>query len=146
MIPRVVLDTNVVVSALLKPQSLEDQVLRLALAGKLALCTSPDVLAEYARVLPRPKFKLKPREVGTILEELQRASIVFHPVRTLRISRHESDNRFYECAAAAQAAFLVTGNTRHFPKAYRTTRVVTARQLLELLASDTAFPSPALLP
>src|ERR1035438_9097901 len=50
MIPRVVLDTNVVVSALLKPHGLEDQVLRLALAGRLLLCVSPDVLAEYGRV------------------------------------------------------------------------------------------------
>lgn len=49
MIPRVVLDTNVVVSALLKPQGLEDQILRLALAGRLLLCTSPAVLAAFSR-------------------------------------------------------------------------------------------------
>ena len=61
MIPRVVLDTNVVVSALLKPNGLEDQVLRLALAGRLLLCLSPEVLVEYARVLASPKFKFQPR-------------------------------------------------------------------------------------
>ena len=60
MTPRVVLDTNIVVSALLKPQGLEDQVLRLALSGKVEYYTSLAVLAEYALVLPRPKLKLRP--------------------------------------------------------------------------------------
>lgn len=52
MIPRVVLDTNVIVSGLLKPGSVPDQVLRLALSGHFALYTSPAVLDEYAKVLP----------------------------------------------------------------------------------------------
>jgi predicted nucleic acid-binding protein len=41
--------------------------------------------------------------------------------------------RFYECAAAAYADFIVTGNTRHFPKARGKTRIITIRQLLELV-------------
>jgi putative PIN family toxin of toxin-antitoxin system len=135
MIPRVVLDTNVVVSALLKPQGQEDQVLRLALAGRLLLCVSPQVLAEYARVLPRPKFKLQPEEIATALRQLEKAGSLFHPVQTLKISDHEPDNRFYECSDAAQAAFLVTGNLKHFKKDYHGTKIVNARKLLDLLAT-----------
>ena len=135
MIPRVVLDTNVVVSALLKPQGLEDQVLRLALAGRLLLCLSPDVLAEYARVLSSPKFKFQPEEVATALRQLEKSGSLFSPVRTLKISEHEPDNRFYECADAAQAAFLITGNLKHFKKDYQTTKIVNARKLLDLLAT-----------
>jgi putative PIN family toxin of toxin-antitoxin system len=135
MIPRVVLDTNVVVSALLKSQGLEDQVLRLALAGRLLLGTSPAVLEEYARVLPSQKFKLRPKEIVTTLKQIEKASSLFHPTDTLRLSDHESDNRFYECAEAAQANFLITGNLKHFKKDYRGTRVVNARQLLDLMAS-----------
>jgi putative PIN family toxin of toxin-antitoxin system len=135
MIPRVVLDTNVVVSALLKSQGLEDQVLRLALAGRLLLCTSPAVLEEYARVLPSPKFKLRPEEIATTLKQLQKAGSCYHPADTLKISDHESDNRFYECAEAAQANFLITGNLKHFKKDYKGTRIVNARQLLDLMAS-----------
>jgi putative PIN family toxin of toxin-antitoxin system len=135
MIPRVVLDTNVVVSALLKPHGLEDQVLRLALAGRLLLCVSPDVLAEYGRVLSSPKFKFQPEEVATALRQLEKASNLFRPTRTLKISTHESDNRFYECADAAQAAFLITGNLKHFKKDYHATKVVNARKLLDLLAT-----------
>jgi uncharacterized protein len=111
MIPRAVIDTNVIVSALLKPQGLEDQVLRLALAGRLLLCTSPAVLAEYARVLLSPKFKLRPEEIGTALNNLEKAGRLVHPTETLRIPEDESDNRFYECAAAAQADSSTSGRT-----------------------------------
>jgi uncharacterized protein len=135
MIPRAVIDTNVIVSALLKPQGLEDQVLRLALAGRLLLCTSPAVLAEYARVLLSPKFKLRPEEIGTALNNLEKAGRLVHPTETLRIPEDESDNRFYECAAAAQADFLITGNLKHFRKDYKSTKVVNARHLLDLMAS-----------
>jgi len=122
MIPRVVLDTNVVVSALLKRQGPEDQIL-------------PLVLAEYGRVLSSPKFKFQPEEVATVLRQLEKAGSLFRPARILEISDHESDNRFYECADAAQAAFLITGNLKHFKKDYQATKIVNARKLLDLLAA-----------
>ena len=135
MIPRVVLDTNVVVSALLKPQGPEDQVLRLALDGRFSLCVSPEVLAEYELVLLRPRLKLKPRQAATVLRQVEVAGSMFHPTEILSISVHEADNRFYECACAAQAAFLVTGNLRHFKSDYQATRIVNSRKLLDLLAT-----------
>jgi putative PIN family toxin of toxin-antitoxin system len=135
MIPRVVLDTNVVVSALLKPNGPEDQVFRLALCGRFMLCLSPEVLAEYGRVLVRPRFKLKPGEAAAALRQVERAGTLFRPTQTLSISDDEGDNRFYECAYAARAAFLVTGNLRHFMRDYQATRVVNARMLLDLLAT-----------
>jgi putative PIN family toxin of toxin-antitoxin system len=135
MIPRVVLDTNVVVSALLKPQGREDQVLRLALAGRLLLCVSPQVLAEYDRVLSSPKFKFQPEEVATALRQLEKAGRLFRPALDLRISDHEPDNRLYECADASQAEFLVTGNLRHFKEDYQATKIVNARKLLDLLVT-----------
>jgi len=136
MIPRVVLDTNVLVSALLKPKGLEDQVFRLALAGQLLLCVSPEVLTEYTRVLAAAKFKLRPEQIDRTLHEVKESASLFHPVRPLKISAHEEDNRFYECAEAAQAAFIVTGNLKHFEKDHGTTRIVNARQLLDLLTTE----------
>ena len=46
------------------------------------------------------------------------------------------DNRFLECAAAAEADYLVTGNKRHFPMQWKKTRIVNARELLHLLAAN----------
>jgi putative PIN family toxin of toxin-antitoxin system len=114
MIPRVVLDTNVVVSALLKPDSLEDQVLRLGLAGRLRLCLSAETLAEYALVLPRPKFKLQPGEVKQALARLRGASTMFSPVRTLGVSKDDPDNRFLECAEAAEATYGLVSQRLNF--------------------------------
>jgi predicted nucleic acid-binding protein len=55
------------------------------------------------------------------------------PTRALSVSPDEADNRFLECAEEAEADYLVTGNKRHFPKRWKTTRVVSARDLLELI-------------
>ena len=127
--PRVVLDTNVVVSAFLRPDGLQNQVLRLALVGNLQLCFSEAVLEEYALV----RFKLRPEEVRAALTKIREAGTMVHPTKTLAVSRDEPDNRFLECAEAAEADYLVTGNTRHFPKSHKATFVVNARQLLALL-------------
>jgi len=133
----VVLDTNVIVSGLLKPRSLEDQVLRLALAGYLALFLSPPILAEYAAVLPRPKLKLKAVEVKRALSGIEKIGTLVQPSRVVKAAKHdEPDNRFLECAETAGADFLITGNLRHFPAQWKTTRVVSARQFLEYFVSS----------
>jgi predicted nucleic acid-binding protein len=69
------------------------------------------------------------------LRQLEKAGSLCRPARVLKISDHECDNRFYECADAAQAEFLITGNRKHFKSDYRTTKIVNARKLLDLLAA-----------
>jgi putative PIN family toxin of toxin-antitoxin system len=141
---RVVLDTNVVVSALLKPQGLEDQVLRLTLSGHVALFLSAEVLAEYALVLPRPKLKLKAAEIEQTLSALKRTGTIVLPRRILQAAKHdELDNRLLECAEADEADFLITGNARHFPSQWNKTRVVNAREFLEHLISSRSKESNA---
>jgi uncharacterized protein len=54
----------------------------------------------------------------------------------VKISPDDSDNRLYECAEAAQADYLVTGNTKHFPVEHGSTKIVTPRQFLEILAES----------
>lgn len=53
--------------------------------------------------------------------------------RTINESVDDADNRFLECAEAARADFLVTGNKRHFPKRWNETQVVNARELVEMI-------------
>jgi putative PIN family toxin of toxin-antitoxin system len=128
---RVVLDTNVVVSAHLNSDGYERHVLDLALAGKLRPVVSEIILAEYEGVLRRPKFGLTARQVGRSMRMLRGAAKVVAPHRELKITQDAADNRFLECAEAGQADYLVTGNQRHFPKQWRQTAVVNARELLE---------------
>ena len=83
------------------------------------------MLQECADVLgDRPDF------VAEIVETCR----LCHPLTELRVIRHEPDNRFLECAEAAQADFLVTGNKRHFPKQWKATKVVNARELLSTIS------------
>jgi uncharacterized protein len=128
---RVVLDTNVIVSALLKPQGTEAAVLLLVLHGMAAVALSEPVLAEYEEVLSRPKFKRPADVVIGLLTDIKSVGHLVRPKHALAVSAHESDNRFLECAEAARADFLITGNTRHFPTEWKTTRVVNARQFIE---------------
>jgi putative PIN family toxin of toxin-antitoxin system len=133
---RVVLDTNVLVSAHLNSEGYERHALDLALAGKLQLAVSEVILAEYAGVLSRPKFAIAPKQVAKSLRLIRSASRIVRPQHELRITNDPADNRFLECAEAARADYLVTGNKRHFPKSWRQTLVVNARELVEWIAPD----------
>jgi putative PIN family toxin of toxin-antitoxin system len=86
------------------------------------MCVSEEVLAEYSVVLGRAKFAgLDPRRVASLLTAIAKAATLVSPANRLGESPDEPDNRFYECAAAAEADYIVTGNTRHFQKPYGTT-------------------------
>ncbi|MGA2391036.1 MAG: putative toxin-antitoxin system toxin component, PIN family [Candidatus Sulfotelmatobacter sp.] len=128
---RVVLDTNVVVSAHLSSEGYERSVLDLALAGKLRMFASEAILREYESVLRRPKFQLNPLSVSRSLRLLRAAAQVVHPYRRLNVAHDPGDNRFLECAEVSAADYLVTGNKRHFPGQWRQTLIVNARELLE---------------
>lgn len=111
----VVYDTNVLVSAVLKPASIPAALVAMAMTRQVQLYVSPPIVAEYTAVLHRPKFGLAPHSVTTFLEELTQAAVLVHPRTRLTAASDEADNRFLECALDAKAAFVVTGNLRHFP-------------------------------
>ncbi len=133
---KVVLDTNVVVSAHLTAGGLEAFVLDLALASKLQLCVSPAILAEYDGVLRRRGFRIDSKRVTQSLRLIRRRAMNVTPTLTLSVSPDPDDNRFLECAEAADADYLVTGNKRHFPAKHRKTLVVNARQLIEIITPE----------
>lgn len=112
---QVVYDTNIVVSAALKPGSIPASLVALAMARHVRLFVSPAILAEYTEVLKRPKFGFNPRTVETFLRDLTRAATRVRPTQRITMASDEPDNRFLECAQAARADYLVTGNKRHFP-------------------------------
>jgi uncharacterized protein len=133
---RVVLDTNIVVSAHLKGEGYERHALDLALAGKLQLAVSESILAEYAGVLSRPKFAIPRRQLAKSLRLIRASARIVRPHHQLMVTRDPADNRFLECAETSRADYLVTGNKRHFPKNWRLTLVVNARELVEFITPD----------
>ncbi len=130
---RVVIDTNVVVSANLIDEGLPASILDLAANKKILMVVSVPVLAEYEKVLSRPRLKLDPIKVKNSLTVIRSTSKLVKPKRMVKKSPDESDNRFYECAEAGKANFLITGNTKDFPESYKGTRIVTPREFIELI-------------
>ena len=113
---KIVLDTNVIVSAFLKPQSIPAKILRLILQEEIQLVANAAILAEYQEVLERPKFFLNQSRVQIILEYLRYRSIFADALPETLTLPDPGDIPFLEAAIAAQADALVTGNVKHFPK------------------------------
>jgi putative PIN family toxin of toxin-antitoxin system len=131
---RAVYDTNVIVSGTLVPGSIPASLLSLAMQGTVQLYLSPAILDEYHAVLLRPKFGFQQNIVKTFLNDLQKTAVMVHPIERITLSPDEPDNRFLECAMAAAAGFLVTGNTKHFPALeYQGTKIVTPAEFAALL-------------
>jgi putative PIN family toxin of toxin-antitoxin system len=131
---RVVLDTNILVSACWKPGGLEAQVAELAITGQITACVSPEVLAEYRDVLSRRKLASVSGRAQQLLNALERVAFSVESTTPITESIDDDDNRFLECAAAAGADYLITGNLRHYPPIWPAphgkTRIVNARTFL----------------
>lgn len=111
---RAVLDTNVLVSAILTPGGPAHQVVQLVLRGDLQLSVDSRVVNEYREVLTRGKFSFSPDLVAEFLETLLAESqeVLSEPLPGRFLD--ETDRAFIEVAVAGQAEVLVTGNKRHF--------------------------------
>ena len=135
--PRVVIDTNVLVSAALAPEGLEAQIFVLVAYRAVELCLSDEVLAEYRSVLARPKFAgIDAKRVSRLLSLVTEEAVMITPPQHLAVSKDEPDNRFLECAVAGRADYIITGNLRDFPKVQGRTKVVNARQFLSLFTGQ----------
>jgi uncharacterized protein len=134
---RVVLDTNVLVSAVISPTGPNAQIFDLIVADKIRPYVTSALIEEYDRVFEYERLQhLDKRRVGKVLRLLNAAAVKVRSRGLLKLSGHESDNRIYECAVAAKAHYIVTENAKHFQQAYKYTKIVNARQLLKLLASQ----------
>jgi len=134
---RVVLDTNVLVSALIKPDSTPELVISLIFEKQAILCVSDAIFTEYEEVLSREKFwSLDLKKVKRFLSRLNGQALWVVPKTPLDIiGTDPTDNRFLECAQEAKADFLITGNTRHFPfKKFQKTRIVSPAEFLTIIA------------
>ena len=118
VLPRkIVIDTNVLVSALWAVSGKPAQILTLIFNDMLIPCYCAEIIREYQEVLARPAltFRIKEAVVEEILNKIKAdgLSVVVEPSSTLFLD--ESDRVFYDVAKACEA-YLITGNGKHFPK------------------------------
>ena len=131
---RLVLDTNIIVSAALKPDSLQHTTFLLAITRPARFYISQPVLDEYAEVLARPELRIRKGLRLQLLQLIGNHSYVVAPSRALSVANDPGDNIFIECADAARADYLVTGNLRHFPSYWKQTKIITSREFVTLAA------------
>jgi putative PIN family toxin of toxin-antitoxin system len=135
MLPlRLVIDTNVVISAALKPVGLQRTVLLLALTKPARFYVSRPIMEEYECVLARPELRIRKGLRQQLLQLIKNHSYTVAPTRRLEVTSDDGDNIFMECADAAHADYLVTGNQKHFPRFWKKTKIVTPREFISLAA------------
>jgi len=131
---RLLLDTNIVVSAALKHESLQRTVFLLAITKPARLYVSPPILSEYAEVLARPELGIRRGARLQLLDLIRNRSVLVKPRIRLKVASDPDDNIFIECADAARADYLITGNRRHFPRYWKATKIISTREFIEIAA------------
>ena len=129
---KLILDTNVIVSALISNSVPTNILYELVLTKKVETCLSEEVFAEYMEVLNRDKF-LKFTNFKTkaeiVLNKLREISTFYKTNRKIDILTDTSDNKFLELAAVSAADYLTTGNTLDFTiTEFEYTRILTPRE------------------
>jgi putative PIN family toxin of toxin-antitoxin system len=132
-----VIDTNVLVSAMLKWESVPGSIIELAIEGPIVPVLNKIILNEYHEVLSRPKFHLTEDIVSNIIDSIKEKAI-FVEEEHIDIELPDSkDIVFYEVVMEKrkdEVSYLVTGNIKHFPK---TDFIVTPREMLDIILKDT---------
>jgi putative PIN family toxin of toxin-antitoxin system len=129
---KIVLDTNVLVSALLTPNGTPAAVLQLILSGRVAICFDARILSEYREVLGRAKFGFDARLTEDVLDFLEAEGNLAMAVPLALALPDRADAMFIEVGVAAAADHLVTGNLKHFPVSQRQgLSVVSPREFVE---------------
>jgi len=95
---------------------------------------SEAIVAEYALVLARPELKIRRSSRQQLLQLIKNHARVVVPSRMAQITSDPDDNIFVECADAAHADYLVTGNQRHFPKFWKNTKIISSTEFLSVIA------------
>ena len=128
-----VIDTNVIVSSMLKHDSIPGKILDLIILNIIIPLLNEEILEEYFDVLTRNKFGFNTEDVSKVLSSIKEKGIILSREQTLEDFVDEDDLVFYEIVMSAKNtmdAYLITGNIKHYPiRNY----IVTPREMLEII-------------
>ena len=131
-----VIDTNVIVSSMLKHESIPGEILDLVLSKTIVPLLNQEIIDEYADVLKRNRFGFKKQEVDSLIKQIKENSIFLEREQTIEDFIDEDDIVFYEIVMSARHtmdAFLVTGNIKHYPiKNF----IVTPKQMIDIVKKN----------
>ena len=129
-----VFDTNVLVSALMSKHADSPTVLLLdyVLDGRIVLLYNEDIINEYKEVLHRDKFHFDDEQINALID-LIKTGIHLNPTESQEAFSDEDDRVFYEVALSKEEGYVVTGNTKHFPKS---PIVVTPAEMMQIIQEN----------
>jgi len=127
---KAVLDTNIFISALTLPGGQAEKAVLAAVEGRFDLAISKPIIHEVLGVLAR-KFARDAEELARVAVFLSELGEVVQPRKTLHVLSDEPDNRILECALAAHAKLIVTGDRAMLAlDEHKGIRIVTLREFL----------------
>ena len=130
-----VIDTNVLVSAMLKWNSVPGNIMELVFSDTIVPLLNEQIVKEYRDVLSRPKFHLTDMIIGNVINEIDRLGLYLDAETTNVILPDPKDTVFYEIVMEkrkTEDAYLVTGNIKHFPSE---PFIVTPREMMTMIVN-----------
>jgi len=126
---KVVLDTNVIVSALLSPAGAPAKVFNLILNGNVTIVYDNAILSEYIEVLGRDYLKINQELASIVLDFIEKDGEYKIALPSDKKFTDEDDRKFYELYKSGNTDYLITGNKKHFPNEKG---IVTAREFIDI--------------
>lgn len=137
-----VIDTNVIVSSMLKKESIPGQIMDYVDKGIIVPLVNEEILEEYVEVITRNKFNFEKAAVELVMNGIEKRAIFVEREKTLEDFIDKDDIVFFEIVLSARStmdAYLVTGNMKHYPiRSY----VVTPSQMIEIIEKDSIKENP----
>lgn len=136
---RVALDTNVFISGIKTQYTPPGQILDSWMQKQIIIVTSPQLLSEIYEVLMRPAIlnllKKTPVDVKEFMKLLmQKTFVTKGKMKLNELIIDPDDNIVLSCAVEGQAAYLITGNKKHFPfESFRGVKIVNPREIINIL-------------
>jgi putative PIN family toxin of toxin-antitoxin system len=113
---RVILDTNIIVSAFLNPKGIPGDILSLVLTHKIIICYDNKIFSEYTDILTGSKFNFDNDLVNNFLEFV-RNNGEYIVAESQDIQFDDKDDKiFYDVFKSGDAEYLITGNKKHYPQ------------------------------
>ncbi len=140
--PRVVLDTNILISATIVAHGMPARILEAVLADRIRLIVSPYIIAEYMGVVRRPhivnKYPKLTEQFDTIRRYLQTSAILAEPSEIDQVIHNDpKDDAILACAQAGQADYIVSGDEHLLTLLeYRGIKILTPRTFLKTVLQE----------
>jgi putative PIN family toxin of toxin-antitoxin system len=107
----VIIDTNILISAILKDRLPEKMILRIIEDGSFDWIASEEIVQEYKTVISRPKFLIPGDEIKFQFDLIDRMTTIVYPDLKIIFKRDQKDAKFLSCALVSNADFLITGDS-----------------------------------